>query len=502
MNSGTGQDLRRAPAAAAAGSRVAFLQRNAINESMGLCDLAGCLRDQGAFTRLFLQLEERRLPSRLREFDPHLVVIPCDLMGHNSALELARIAKDHTGAAVALGGVHPTFFPNVVLRPGVDYAFAGEAEGPVSDLLAAVRGGGDPSAIPNLILRQGDSYRVNPLRPLQTDMDAMAMPDREIYYRYPFLHAFPWKKFSTGRGCMNSCGYCFNPSYRAMINDPGCFYRRKSPERIVAEIDRTRRRHPLTMIHFSDDLFNSGVEWLEAFAAVFRSRVGVSFSANTYARFVTEYSIRLLAEAGCKVLALGVEVADDELRARALNKPLTTAQLTEAGRIIRRAGIRLVTFNILGLPYGSIEQDIQTARLAQTMETDHTRVTILTPFPKSALTDMMVRDGHLSPEFENRIYEVDDLPNWPAEDLFRRSDLVRTKRLFRLWHLMAARRLSPERMRWLVNRRWPQLLAPLSVLVAMLNEQKIFRMGYLKGFRYLLHVRSPGLKTSNYVSFI
>jgi hypothetical protein len=136
------------------------------------------------------------------------------------------------------------------------------------------------------------------------------------------------------------------------------------------------------------------------------------------------------------------------------------------------------------------------------METDHTRVTILTPFPKSALTDMMVRDGHLSPEFENRIYEVDDLPNWPAEDLFRRSDLVRTKRLFRLWHLMAARRLSPERMRWLVNRRWPQLLAPLSVLVAMLNEQKIFRMGYLKGFRYLLHVRSPGLKTSNYVSFI
>jgi hypothetical protein len=47
-----------------------------------------------------------------------------------------------------------------------------------------------------------------------------------------------------------------------------------------------------------------------------------------------------------------------------------------------------------------------------------------------------------------------------------------------------------------------QFLAPVSLLIAMLNEQKIFHVGYLKGFRYLLHVRSPRLKASNYVSFI
>ncbi len=291
------------------GARVAFLKKNAINESLGLCDLAGRLRDRGVTTRLFLELEERRLPARLREFEPHLVVIPCDLMGHNSAQHLARTAKAHTAAPVVLGGVHPTFFPNIELRPGVDFAFAGEAEGVVSDLLAAAQ-------------------------------------------------------------------------------------------------------------------------------------------------------------------------------------------------LIREAGIRLITFSLLGRPYCSIEQEIDTCRLAQTMGVAHPRVTIVTPFPKSVLTRKLIRDGYLSPHFEERIYEVADLPSWLAEDLFPRTGMEVTKRLFRLWHLMAALRLSPKWMRRLVDRPWLQFLAPVSLLIAMLNEQKIFGMGDRQGFRYLLHVRSPRLKASNYVSFI
>jgi len=384
----------------------------------------------------------------------------------------------------------------------VDFAFAGEAEGVVTDLLAAVCSGADPSAIPNLIVRRGDHYMANALRPLVVDLDATSLPDREIYYRYPFLSAFPWKKFGTGRGCLNACGFCFNPAYRDMIVDKNCFYRRKSPERIVLEIDRVRTCHKLTMVHFSDDLFNSGIEWLALFARIYKHEIGLDFSANTYARFVNEQSVQILAEAGCRVLAIGVETADDVLRSKTLNKQLTAAELTRAGEIIKQAGIRLVTFNILGLPFGSVEKDIDTARLAQTMRTDHTRVSILTPFPKSMLTKKMIQDGYLSEEFEDRIYEVADLPNWPAEDLFTRIDLVSTKRLFRLWYLMVALRIGPRWIRHMLSRRVYQLLAPLSTLIAMLNEHKIFRIGYLTGFRYLLHVRSPGYKTSNYVSFV
>ncbi|MCZ7582664.1 MAG: hypothetical protein M5R36_04630 [Deltaproteobacteria bacterium] len=46
------------------GARVAFLQGNAINESLGLTELAGHLKAQGVVGRLFLEREEPALPEK------------------------------------------------------------------------------------------------------------------------------------------------------------------------------------------------------------------------------------------------------------------------------------------------------------------------------------------------------------------------------------------------------------------------------------------------------
>jgi len=484
------------------GVKVAFLQENAINESLGLCDLAGHLRDLGVVCRLFLGREERRLHDALRRFDPAMCVIPCDLLGHNTALRLAALAKESTGATVVLGGTHPTFFPNIVLKDGVDYAFAGEAEGVVTDLLKAILSGSDPSDIPNLICRKDGAYRVNPLRAVVPDLDELAMPDREIYYRYRFIADFPWKKFSTGRGCLNACGYCFNPTYRTMLGSPRRFFRRKSPERIAREIDEVRRHHPVGVVHFSDDLFSSGIGWLEPFVEVYRERVAIPFSCNVFATTINERTVRMLKDGGCRAIAMGIEIADDALRTEFMNKPVTTAQIVEAARLVKGAGIRLVTFNILGLPWSSVDKDIDTLALNQRIRSDHTRVSILVPFPKSALTKRLMDEGYLAKDFDERIYEVDDLPHWPAESLFKRTDPQRVMRLYKLWPLMLKLRLKKKWMRRLVNARWSVVLGPLSFLIALVNEKRIFGFGWRVGFRYFLHVKSPALKTTNYVSFI
>jgi len=486
-----------------AGARVAFLQGNAINESLGLTDLAGHLKAQGVETRLWLQREEKGLAARLRDWAPQLVVIPCDLLGHNTGLRLAALAKQATDAPVVLGGTHPTFFPNIVERPHVDFAFAGEAEGAVSDLLAAVLRGADPSDIPNLIRRKaGGGHLANPLRPLTADLDQLALPDRDIYYRYPFIAGFPWKKFSTGRGCLNSCGYCFNPGYRAMCGGPNGFFRRKSPARICREIEAVRARYPLGIAHFSDDLFSSGAGWLEQFAAVYGKQVGLPFSANVFASTITETTIVQLRDAGCRVLAMGVEIADDDLRVKVMNKPVSTAQILAAARLVKQAGIHLVTFNILGLPWSSVDGDIDTLLLNRRLRSRHTRVSILVPFPKSRLTRRLIEEGWLAADFDERIYEVADLPHWPAESLFRQRDIVRTMRLYQLWHLLLHLPLPDRWLRRLAKSRAAQILAPLALLLGLMNEKRIFGLTWQAGFRYFLHVKSPALKTTNYVSFI
>lgn len=484
------------------GGRVALLQGNAINESLGVSDLAGHLKAQGVTTRLFIEREERRLPDALAGFSPDLVVVPTDLLGHNTGLRLARLAKKAVDAPVVLGGTHPTFFPNVVEKPGVDYGFAGEAEGVVSDLLATVRRGQDPTRIPNLIHRTEGGFRVNPLRPLIADLSSTPMPDRDIYYRYGFIRAFPWKKFSTGRGCLNSCGYCFNPAYREMAGGARGFFRRKSPERICREINAVRWQYGLGIAHFSDDLFSSGVGWLESFIEVYRQRAGVPFSCNVFATTITETTVRQLKDAGCRVIAMGVEVADDCLRQDVMNKPASTEQILAAARLVKQAGIHLVTFNILGLPWSSLDQDLDTLLLNRRMKSDHTRVSILVPFPKSKMTQRLIDEGHLAADFDEHIYEVADLPHWPAESLFKRKNVAETRRLFSLWHLLLRLPLAKPAMRRLMLSRWSRVLTPLAILLALANEKRIFGIGWLAGFRYFLHVKSPALKTTNYVSFV
>lgn len=484
------------------GARVAMIQENAINESMGLCDLSAHLQNQGAQTRLFLRREEPSLSRSLRDFQPDMVVIPCDLMGHNSALESAKAAKASVPAPIVLGGTHATFFHNVVLQPGVDYAFAGEAEDVVTDLLAGFRTGADVREVPNLIWNDGGQPRANAIRPFSMSLDEMPMPDRDLYFRYEFMATFPAKKFTAGRGCQYSCGYCFNQAYRSMLDKKKQFYRRKSAARICAEINDVRAKYPLRVVHFSDDLFAAGSEWLEEFIEVYRRSVGVPFSCNVFATAINDQTIRMLKDGGCRSIAMGVEVADDKLRQDVLNKPVTTEQIENAARLVKRLGIKLVTFNILGVPWSSIDGDLDTLELNQRMQVNHTRVTSLVPYPVSSISRRLMADGYLVDDYEERIYEIPDIPAWPAATVFKRNDPARTLRLYWLWPLMLRTRMSRKWMHRLVNTRLSWALAPLSFVISMLNEKDVFGFTWRDGVRYFLHVKNPAFKTANYVTFI
>ncbi len=310
------------------------------------------------------------------------------------------------------------------------------------------------------------------------------------------------EKFATGRGCLNSCGYCFNPAYRGLAGGPHGFFRRKGPARIVQEIEQVRARHRLGIVHFSDDLFSSGEEWLASCAEVYRREVALPFSCNVFATTINERTVGALRDAGCRVLAMGVEIADDDLRVRLLNKPVRTEQIVAAAALVKQAGIRLVTFNILGLPWSSPEQDLDTLLLNRRLGVSHTRVAVLVPFPKSALTKKLIDEGYLCADYHERIYELDDLPRWPAESVFRRRDVDQTMRLFRLWHLLLRLPLAKPALLRLVRSRWAQALVPLAWWFGLTNEKRLFGFRWREGFRYFRHVKSPALKTTNYVSFV
>jgi len=476
-------------------TRVLFLQDNGINESLALTEVSAVVRAAGHETHLLLGDEEADLAAAVADFAPGLVVIPCPVAGHLRALADARLAKDASpGCVVVLTGTYASLHPDVALATAVNAVVVGEAEGAIRELADRVGAGARWEDVRNLgFARDGELHR-NPLRPL-VDLDALPPPDRDLYYRYPFVGALPWKKFATGRGCMHDCGFCWNASLRDLYAGE-TFVRRKSPGAAVQEIVRVAGRYPLNRVHFSDDLFTVHPSWLEEFAPLYRARVGVPFTCNSSVPLVTDRTVDALAAAGCCGVAIGVETGNEELRARILGKAVTNAEIAGAARRIKDRGLELITYNMVGSPGETVDDVLSTVRLNGDIGVDRVRVNLAIPLPHTRFEETAFSLGFLDERGAatrlDGLVNADVVTGPPAD----RTTLVNLYLLFRLAvHVPAARPLVARLAR-------AGDLRPLHVfrLWGIYEEKRITGLRWRDGLRYFRHVGDPRKRTANYVT--
>ena len=477
--------------------RTLFFQDSGINESLALTDLSAILRAAGHGVGLLLADEVRQPARWLRRYDPDVVIVPCPVAGHEEALKAAALVRSVCpDAFVVLGGTHATFTPELALRPEVDAVCIGEADGAVPELADRLQRGVQWRDVANLCVEIDGELVCNPVRPPEQDLDALPMPDRELYYQYPFLARFPWKKFTTGRGCVHTCAYCWNTTMQAMYKGMGRFVRRKSPRRAVDEILAVKARHPLSNVHFSDDLFTTHPEWLEEFADIYPVEVGLPFTCNTSIPLASDQAMRSLGRAGCRAVAFGLETGNEDLRAQILGKEVTNDHAREAAANIKRYGMELATFNMVGSPGETLDDVLQTIALNKEMGTDHVRVNIAIPLAHTAFEETAFSMGFLDQEYNA---EVGDMRNPELQvKSTDRAALINLYLMFRAGiHTPAPGRL----LRWLAHRSPNKLLMALQ-LWGVYEEKGISGVGWVDGLRFYSHVGDPRRRTANYVTLI
>ena len=111
--------------------------------------------------------------------------------------------------------------------------------------------------------------------------------------------------------------------------------------------------------------------------------------------------LRRLQQAGLSRVHLGLETGDDELL-RCVNKGVTAIEMIEAGRKIKKAGISLSEYVILGLGGKARwrEHAEETARVLNAIDPDFIRLRTLVVLPSTPLWEMMEKGKFqpLSPE--------------------------------------------------------------------------------------------------------
>ncbi|MFC2091218.1 B12-binding domain-containing radical SAM protein [Elusimicrobiota bacterium] len=402
---------------------------------------------------------------------------------------------------MVLGGTYPTFYSQILNNECVDAIITGEAEGAALDICNALAGNGDFSDIANVGYISCGKPVFNQMRPLVDDLDSLPLPDRELYFKYSFMRDFGWKKFMSGRGCYHSCAYCYNPKIREQYRGLGSYVRRKSPQRVIDEIDDVVRRSRVSAVHFCDDLFISDDDWIREFCAIYKQQVTIPFTCNSSVDLITRDSVKALSGAGCRGIAVGLETGDESARHLIMNKCITDDQIIEASGLIRSFGVKLITFNMIGNPGETLENALKTMELNRRINSDFIRVTFAIPIPGTQYVDYALNIGAIDEKYSRIIPDISDLARKGVAPVYKTAHRRQLINLYYLFAIGAKNRFLYGLARCLV--RLP--LTPFFRLLGLhrlFSEKKLFGLGLVECIRYYLHVGSPYKRTTNFASLI
>jgi radical SAM superfamily enzyme YgiQ (UPF0313 family) len=369
---------------------------------------AALLRDRGSDVRLADLTATRQsideLIARLdREgFHPTLIVFPSTTPTLDADAAAMSRLKAKYDAPLFCFGPHASCAPaeSMERAPEVDGMFVGEPEDGLI-ALAALDSPDRLHEIPALTFRRDG--QVVPHRAhgsfagfLGAPYPAWDLLDLSAY-RLPLVGK-PYVIVESSRGCPYTCDFCVAPIHQ------GHKYREKSANALVDEIERGYREFGLTFFYLWADTVTLNVKSFSAFCEELIARkLPVQWLGNARADNLTDPAfVARLKQAGCWMLALGIETESEEMR-KDMMKRLDGQKIRAALGNMRAAGIRSFAFFILGYPGETPAALDRTIDYAVELDPDFANFYPAVPYPGTELYAKAKREGLLASEDWSRM---------------------------------------------------------------------------------------------------
>ena len=341
----------------------------------------------------------REIEECIAEYRPAVVGVSTKSSTFASASVVAAIAKRlDPGILVVAGGPHPSSAGTRLLDcPHIDVGVAGEGEGTLPELLRTLEGGpgNDLARVRGIVYRKDGRAVSTPARPHIADLDSMDFPAVSAplvlkdYHRYP-RDAF--RSVMATRGCPNNCFFCGSRDIW------GRTVRFRSPGNVAREI-WSLREMGIGRVHFEDDTFGVHPGYLKALCReIAEGCPGLEWSCETHVGLITDENAALMKEAGCTTIQLGIESGNNDIL-RAMRKGYTIEEALKASEIVRKHGIALETFFMVGFPQETEATLRDTLKAIEKVECAKVIYSIFTPYPGSEAFEWcraegLVDDGH------------------------------------------------------------------------------------------------------------
>ncbi|MHC4474149.1 MAG: B12-binding domain-containing radical SAM protein [Planctomycetota bacterium] len=278
-----------------------------------------------------------------KDFGPEMAVIDTSTPSiYNDVKVAARIKEILPDCTTVLVGPHVSALPDETLKldPAIDVIAKGEYDYTVKDLARAVERGGDFEAVLGITFRRNGSIHHTEDRPLIDDLDDIPFVSR-VYQKHlnttDYFYAIcqhPEITIITGRGCPHRCTYCVYPQ-----TFQGRQYRARSAENVVEEFQYIAETFPFVKeIFIEDDTFTvDRGRCRDICRMLIQTECRMSWTAN--ARADVDYeTLRLMKQAGCRLLCVGVESGNQEVLNN-IKKGVSLRRIRRFFKDAKRAGI-------------------------------------------------------------------------------------------------------------------------------------------------------------------
>jgi radical SAM superfamily enzyme YgiQ (UPF0313 family) len=365
----------------------------------GIAFLVPVVRRSGykvACLNLRKEIKPRVFLNNLLALEPSIVGFSCT---SHQLKYLAEYSNALIGSPQILqiaGGVGPTLdYEWILNNTRVKGACIGEGEIPLEGLLRNIEEKKDYLNTEGFFWQSGSGIKRNPVPGFKTVFQEADLPVHDIFTRDVILGA-SGASVMLSRGCPYNCFYCCNAALSSVYPSSAGYFRVYPVDFSIKLIRNIIRRYPeVKFIHFEDDLLIANKEWFLSFAKEYSRKIGLPYRVCARVESLSEEIVANLKKSGAQLVFVGLESGDEQFRSTMLNRRYSNSLFIEKCLMVKREGLKLFTFNIVGFPGETAKEMANTLNLNKAVEPQCGVCTFFYPYKDTRLYKICQERGLL-----------------------------------------------------------------------------------------------------------
>jgi radical SAM superfamily enzyme YgiQ (UPF0313 family) len=320
-----------------------------------------------------------KVQNEYKNFKPDYLIVNTSTPTIKNDLEIIKKLKKIHNAKTVLIEIHPSYFSKDIIKlPFIDFIARGEPEITIKELLSKR----NLINIKGLTFKNDEKIIENSSRPFLKNLDKLPYPAWDLInlscYREPLKNK-PYVIIQTSRGCPNKCIFCTASYYYGKIA------RFRDINSILKEIDFIKERFGINHIFFTADTFTINNLFIKKLLKKVKKK-NITFMCNSRVDTVDLKTLKLMKDAGCKIISFGIESGDQKVLDK-FKKNITLEKSKTAVEMANKIGLFTIGYFILCQEDNedSIKKTINFSKL---IGLDFAIFNIATPFPGSELYEI------------------------------------------------------------------------------------------------------------------